>query len=444
MVLVVRKRRAIVTQGQQIGIIWTRLRWSAWLTADTSSLRSRAILSIVSRKPLVLLAGFFVLPLMSSLAAFIAIPLLIRTGGTEGWAAVAIGQGVGGTAALVVAFGWGTIGPTEAARAERRDHPTLYWDSVWMRATLALLSIPAALGIVALLVQGEHLAAALAISAGIAAQGLSAGWFLTGQQRPYMIAAVETGPRAGAQIAAVFVVAATDDLLWYGLVVLVTELAFAGLAAVAFTRHAHRQGTIARMWEHSKRQWPLVLSGLVGAGYTRASVPIVAAIAYAAVPGFAALDRTQQFARTGIRPLTMFFQGWVVRGSGRARRATIATLALGTFVGIGVAVGLPTAGQLIFTDAISFTLFQSVAIAILITAVAGSMATGLFYLVPARAIRVFSWTSIGATVVGVPALVACTAAWGVDGAIGTLAAVELGVVIAQAAYVRWRLSTPGS
>lgn len=396
------------------------------------------------RKRLILLAGFFILPLISSIAAFIAIPFLIRYGGPDGWAAVAIGQGVGATAALVVAFGWGTTGPTETARADRSRHATLYWDSVWMRVALALVAIPAALGIVGLLVRSEHLPAALAVSTGVAVQGLSAGWFLTGQQRPYMVAALETGPRAAAQIIAVFAVAATRDLLWYGFVVLGVELAFAGVAAATFARRADRRGTAARVWAHSKQQWPLVISGLVGAGYTRASVPIVAAVAYGAVPGFAALDRSQQFARAGIRPLTMFLQGWVVKGPGRARRATIATLTLGALVGVGVAAALPMLGHLIFTDAIRFTPFQSVAIAVLITAVAGSMATGLFYLVPAGSIRVFSWTSVGATIAGVPALIACTAAWGANGAVGTLTAVELGVVLAQAAYVRWGLSKPDS
>jgi hypothetical protein len=115
----------------------------------------------------------------------------------------------------------------------------------------------------------------------------------------------------------------------------------------------------------------------------------------------------------------------------------------GLFIGLGVAVALPALSPVLFTPDIHITPLQSTLLGVLIVAVAGSTSTGLYYLVPLRAIKVFSWTSGGASIVGVPVLVIFTGAWGATGALTAIASVEAGVFVAQASIVLVLLSKRG-
>jgi O-antigen/teichoic acid export membrane protein len=381
------------------------------------------------------MAGFFVLPAISAVAALIAIPFLVRFGGVDGWSAVAIGQGVGATTALIVTFGWGTSGPAQVARAPQATLGHIYWASICMRFGVLILILPLGLIVVRALAQAEH-ATALLVCAAVTVQGMTAGWYLTGLHRPFAIAALETGPRAAAQIAAIAVVASTGDLLWYGVITLGVEALFASLSAILIARPQSVARTVRDVATQVRQQWPLVISALASALYTRAATPIVAAVSPMAVPIFAAADRVQQFGRTGLRPIAMFFQGWVAADMGRyrerARVASLVTAGVGIAIGAVIAAVLPYASPILFSNAFHFSWTQSFAIGILLASVAGSMSTGLYYLIPLGAVSVFSWTAGIASALGVPLLVLLATVADASGALVALATVEALVFISQA------------
>jgi O-antigen/teichoic acid export membrane protein len=387
------------------------------------------------------LIGFFALPIISMVAALIAIPVLVSTGGTSAWAAVATAQGIGATASLFIAFGWSTVGPAEVGRGTREQQGHIYWLSVVMRSSLTIIALPLAGAMTLWLVEPAHIATSLAVCAATSLQGMSPGWFLVGQGRPLTIAIMETGPRAIAQLVSVAVVLATRELFWYGLILLITEIVISVTAGfVLATRRPEERSVSQQVVSTLRRQWPLALSSLVGSGYTRAAVPIVSAVAPNAVAVFASIDRVQLLARTGIRPLISFFQGWVVRGDprGHGRRsmiATITTIGFGSLIGAAVAVLLPTFGTLLFTDAIAISTAQAVLLGITILFVSASFSTGLYYLVPRGAIKVLSSSSIVGSFVGVPALLILSQQFGATGAILAITAAELFVVTWQVIYL---------
>jgi O-antigen/teichoic acid export membrane protein len=387
------------------------------------------------------LLGFFALPLISMVAALIAIPVLVTTGGTSAWAAVATAQGIGATAALIIAFGWSTIGPAEVGRSTRPEQEHIYWVSVVMRASLIVVALPLAAAVTLWLVDADYLVASVAVCVAMALQGMSPGWFLIGQGRPLAIALMETGPRALAQLVSVAAVLATEELVWYGLILLATEVAIATTAAIKLGTRIPSRGPAGRqVLETIHRQWPLALSALVGSGYTRAAVPIVSAVAPNAVAVFASIDRVQLLARTGIRPLISFFQGWVVRGDPRrpGRRPMIAatiTIAFGVLVGSTVALLLPTFGHFLFTDAITITRGQAAMLGATIVFVSTSFSTGLYYLVPRGSIKALSTSSVVGSLVGIPALFVLSQQHNATGAIIAIAAAECFVVAWHITYI---------
>lgn len=395
----------------------------------------------MSREKIAAMAGFIALPVISAIAALIAVPFLIRFGGVNGWAAIAIGQGVGATVALIVTFGWGTSGPAQVARAPQAALGHIYWTSVCMRLAVLTLVLPLGLFIVHALAPAEH-ATALLVCAAVAMQGMTPGWYLTGLHRPFAIAALETGPRAAAQVSAIVIVAVSGDLYWFGAITLAVEALFVVFSAILIARPQSAATTLRDAASQARQQWPLVLSALTSALYTRAATPIVAAVSPIAVPLFAAADRVQQFGRTGLRPIAMFFQGWVAadtrRSQARAKVASLVTIGAGLVIGVAVAVFLPPVSPLLFSDALHFTWIQSSAIGILLASVAGSMSTGLYYLIPLGAVSVFSWTSGIASILGVPLLVLLTTVADSTGALVALASVEA-LVFSSQAVVAYRL-----
>jgi O-antigen/teichoic acid export membrane protein len=294
-----------------------------------------------------------------------------------------------------------------------------------------------------LLTDQRFVATALILTAGVALQGLSPAWFLIGKTQPYRLALIETLPRAVGLLLGVAAVVLTGELVWYAVAVCLAEAFIAALGAVLLGARDHDSGPRQpQVLAVLREQWPLMIAGLAGAGYTRAAIPIVSSVAYPAVPIFAALDRVQQFARTGVRPVVSFFQGWVVRGDTHNRMsrpfvAATLTVALGVVVACTIGVALPPLASFVFTDEIAITPAQSWLLAFTIVCLAGSYSTGLYYLVPMGLLRVFSWTSTLGALLGVPLLMILSPSLGAAGAMLAVAIVELSVLAVQVGTIVW-------
>ena len=64
------------------------------------------------------IVAFAGVPFLALLAPFIFLPVLSRLAGVDAWVAIALGQSVGGLAALVAGVGYATLAPPAVARAD--------------------------------------------------------------------------------------------------------------------------------------------------------------------------------------------------------------------------------------------------------------------------------------------------------------------------------------
>lgn len=387
------------------------------------------------------LFGFFALPLISMVVTFAAVPVLVREGGADGWAAVAVAQGVGNTAALVVSFGWLTVGPAEIARSSPDHQRHIYWLSFVMRAGLFVFVTPLAVGVTLWLASDAYLLTAALVTMAFVLQGMSPGWYLVGQGRPLAIAWMETGPRAAAQLVSIVVVSVSGDLIWYGVILIAFEIAVSVIGFLVLAqRHHHSGAVLPQIRPIFRQQWPLAWAAIVGAGYTRAAVPVVSGISYSSAPTFGALDRVQLIGRSGLRPLVSFFQGWVVR-AGADRQAARSLVATSWTVGLGLVGGgliaavLPQLDFLLFSGVIEISSAQAALLGATLVFVAGSFSTGLYYLVPRGNVRVLAISSFLGSAIGVPLLLLLTSLYGATGAMAAVAIVEAVVLVWQTTYL---------
>src|SRR3712207_2103483 len=88
------------------------------------------------------LAGFAGLPLLSFLAPLLLLPIIARRGGVDGWAAVVIGQAVGGLAAVLVLYGWNLAGPVRVASADLEERRRLFAVALYCKVLVCLAVLP--------------------------------------------------------------------------------------------------------------------------------------------------------------------------------------------------------------------------------------------------------------------------------------------------------------
>jgi O-antigen/teichoic acid export membrane protein len=302
--------------------------------------------------------SFAGLPLISLLGSLSLIPVIASAGGARGWAAVALGQALGGGAATILQYGWGFVGPTLLVPLSARDRGRLLWVSMLSRLVVAAFLLPVTAAVAAFLApEGYRLLAALTAIA-VAMIGMSALWFFVGTGRPGQAARYETVPRLVVLLASALVVLLTGDALWYPVIFLAGQVVAIGwltsrLGVVSLDREAWGAARRA-LWE----QRAAAATDVVFAVTLAVPTSILAAVAPGALATYAAGDRIQRLGQSGIQPLFNAFQGWVSEAArtdvvARMRLAVLATGACGAIGGVAFAVGLPLVDDLLFAGEVT-------------------------------------------------------------------------------------------
>jgi O-antigen/teichoic acid export membrane protein len=302
--------------------------------------------------------SFAGLPLISLLGSLSLIPAVASASGARGWAAVALGQALGGGASTILQYGWGFIGPTRLVPLSPRDRGRLLWVSTLSRLIVASVLLPATAAVAALLApEGHRLLAALTAVA-VSMIGMSALWFFVGTGRPGQAARYETIPRLLVLLLATVVVLVTREALWYPVLFLAGQVAAIGWLT-------HRLGVISlsrETWTAAfgalREQRAAAATDVVVAVSGAVPTSILAGVAPGSLATFAAGERIQRLAQSGIQPLFNAFQGWVSEGAGaevpaRMRLAVAATAAWGALAGAAFAVGLPLVDQVLFAGQVT-------------------------------------------------------------------------------------------
>ena len=301
----------------------------------------------MSRAPIVNLAGFGLTTGLLAVASIGSIPARVYASGPERWGSIAVGQGIGAVAALLVGYGWPVTGPSKIAQSDASTRLNEYADSVRVRL---LLFVPCAViaTVVAVLISRRDplFTAAGAMSA--TAVALSGNWFFAGLSRPFALLFLETLPRViWTGIGVVLMRSGWSAVAGLGCMTSGMVLAFLMVSAWVH-RSCARLGAVRspasiRKLLISRRHGIAVMLG--AQIFFSAPLAIVSIASPVQQPLYALADKIRQLVSAGLGPLVMVFQGWVPQTDGiESRRRGAIALRYAAAIGVCVLVAFIAVG----------------------------------------------------------------------------------------------------
>ena len=226
------------------------------------------------------LAVYLLGPVLGAVASLATLPAVTATHGAAGWAAVALGQSLGGTAGVAVELGWGVDGVQRTARQAARN---VARTSAAALATKLVVGVPVtvlAAVVAAALSGGRPLVAALVTIATVL-PAFANGWALMGQGRAVTLLLGETLPRSCSFLLATAVLLLGGSLTAFAVVLLlgcaclpVVSAALVGVRPADVTRlRLRRVLVLVRAQTHA------LTSRVASAVYASFAITIVAVAA---------------------------------------------------------------------------------------------------------------------------------------------------------------------
>lgn len=304
---------------------------------------------VAARSGLSKIAGYSLSMLVLAVASLAIIPVIVGADGPRAWASIAVGQSIGGVAAVLVGYGWGLTGPAVVARADPPARVRAHSESLWVKCVLLVPAGATAASLAALLTPTRpDLAAVGALST--ATVGLTASWYFVGLSRPYALFFLETFPRVLGTVVGIALMLAGADA-FVGVMCVLGGMVLAFVASSIFIQSASgvpRGERLPRspLWSVLGSQGLGLSSTLLSSGYVAAPVLIVSAVAPYALPVYAIVDKVQRQVSVALNPFVTVFQGWVPRAtSDRLRERVFRALALSvlfsTLLGVGMLIVAP-------------------------------------------------------------------------------------------------------
>lgn len=385
-------------------------------------------------------------PFLSLVAPFFFLPVLSRLAGEEAWVAIAVGQSVGGFAALIVGMGYPTLAPPVLAVASDSRRRRYIATSLHVRLPVWGV-LAAAAGLVAgLLAPGAFRADAVATAIAISLAGLAPTWYWVGVGRALPILWSEVIPRAGAMVLAAGMLLLGGDLLWYP--------ALLALAMVAGPAVVYARVGSTELWNPNRREVASVLRGHLPAtiaesaagAYNALAVTLVAAVTPTTEAArYVSGDKAYRIGQYGVSSLGNALQGWVVergpQGVGRRMRAAIALhLILGAVGMVSFSLVGPWLTSFLFGGDVAITRGTAIGLGAAILGISLGTVFGRIGLIMLGARRAFMACVVSASAVGATALLLAGHRWGAPGAAWALGGTEIASGIAQATVlaVLWR------
>lgn len=397
---------------------------------------------MAERLPVGRIGAFFLLPLLSAVLPFVALPVVARRASLHEWAALGAGQSIGMVTALIIAWGWAIVGPVQVARLDRADSRRLYASSITMRCSIALIATPFSVTVSWWLSGGEPLAPLMTLATAVS--GLAPTWYNIGLARPMAIFWSDLLPRAIATAVSVVCILAGFTVLIY------PALLFVGAAAgvaIYSVREIARIGDLLISPRQIGRaigaQSHVAATELSAAAYALLCAPIVLLLSgIGAAALFVSAERFYRIGLTGISSLTNGMQKWVAEefdnevARTRRRNGAVLLMVAGGCGAVIFGLALPPVSVLFFGQHLSVDQLTAVALGLSFFFVSINTALGRFYLVPlGRTHQLFRSTLIGA-MIGFPAILVLTAAFGAQGAALGLSLSQLSVCAAQVVFLR--------
>lgn len=369
------------------------------------------------------LAKFALTVGLGTVVGLIAIPVITDVVGSGLWAILALVQSLATLFGVLVAFGWGTIGPSMVAALPAVERPQLFADSLVTRTYLYLLTAPI-MGAVMVLLQPAHAPFVFLASLTYLLPYLGASWYFIGEAKPSRLFLADALPQLTGTVAGLFVLTHTRDLslmvltqlLFNVFAVAISCVVVLGRAASGFKFDYSIHGS----WSRMRQQRHGVVTAATGSLYVNLPILAVNILIPAQLDVYAFADRLFRYAAVAFSPVLQFIQGWVPEGgprdqAHRIRRAAQAAPVLGVFGGLGLALLGPFAAEILIRDPISFGTSLSTPIGAGFAAVALSQVIGLACLVAIGRARELARSTLVGALAGTPMIVLGALSFGVVG-----------------------------
>ena len=385
-------------------------------------------------------------PFLSLVAPFFFLPVLARLAGEDAWVAIAVGQSIGGFAALVAGMGYPTLAPPVLAQASDAERRRYVATSLVVRGPVWL--VMAAVGGVAaaIFTPDGYAVEASATAVVLSLAGLAPTWYWVGVGRAMPILWAEVLPRAGAMVLAAVALLVGGDLIWYPILLGVAMVAgpafvYARIARGGFTGWRRQEA-----FHIARRHPPAVIAETAAGAYNALAVTLVAhAASVSDAARYVSGDKAYRIGQYGVSSLGNALQGWVAeRGdAGVARRMKGAVglhVALGTSGGLAFALIGPALTRFLFGADIAIDHVTAAGFGVAIFGISLGTVCGRIGLVMLGARTAFMTCVVAASVVGATGLLIGAGVWGAPGAAWALGSAELASGVAQATVliVVWR------
>lgn len=401
-------------------------------------------------------AGFVLLPFLSSLAPFLLLPLLARRVSPAEWAGLGIGQSVGMVGAVAVTWGWQLLGPVLVAGVDADERRGRYLDSLVVRGAVTVVVTPLLALLSGVVAPSGGRLLAVTMACAICLSGLTPTWYFIGLGTPRGIATWDILPRIAATVLAAGLVVWGVPAVSYPI-----ALTVAGLLAVvvfsvrelwSFHPSAHPRN-LPRLWSELRRGAGPMATEMTLSLYSSGSVAFVGwRSTTETVAVYSSAFRLYRLACYFVTALANGLQGWVAEKQGAVRgRRMLVALQAHTVVGlvgmVAMAAVLPEVSTLLFGARLSVDHVASIYLGIAFLAVSVGNSLGRHVLIPAGATQGVFYSTLGGAAVGIPLSVVLAAEYGSSGATAALAISQIVVIVlvARRCYrvIRDLLREPG-
>jgi O-antigen/teichoic acid export membrane protein len=395
--------------------------------------------------------AFAGVPFLSLLAPFLFLPVLARLAGADAWVAIALGQSVGGFAALVAGLGYPTLAPPQVAVADAGRRRRILSTSLHVRFPVWLVAAAVGAIVAALLAPPTQRAEAAVMAAAMSLAALAPTWYWIGVGRALPILLTEVLPRMAATLLATGILLAGGGVVWYPVLLIVAMVA--GPAAVYLRVAGPELARVDRAEAMSvlRTHPPAVIAETAAGAYNALAVALVAGVApVAQAARYVSGDKAYRIGQYAVSALGNALQGWVAEALHQrdllGRRLRIAVL---LHAGLGLAGLLafaligPGLTALLFGPLVAIDEATAFGFGVAALGISLGTACGRIGLVTLGARKTFMWCVLGASVAGVTGLLVGGAAWGAPGAAWGLGLAELASGIVQGAVLLglWRRGT---
>lgn len=396
--------------------------------------------------------AFAGVPFLSLLAPFLFLPVLARLAGPDAWVAIALGQSVGGFAALIGGLGYPTLAPPRVAVAGAEARRRILATSLHVRLPVWLAAAAAGAVVAALLAPATHRPEAALMAAALSLSALAPTWYWIGVGRALPIVWSEVLPRMAAALASTGILLAGGAVIWYP--VLLTIAMIAGPAIIYLRvagpelRRVDRDDAITILRTHP----PAVIAETAAGAYNALAVALVTGVApVAQAARYVSGDKAYRIGQYAVSALGNALQGWVAEASAhrealgrRLRLAVTMHAALGVAGLVAFAIAGPALTAVLFGGAVSIDEVTALGFGVATVGICLGTACGRIGLVTLGARTAFMWCVLGASVLGVAGLLIGGALWGAAGAAWGLGIAELASGLTQGAVLLalWRSRAP--